>query len=242
MAEFARDEVARRAAGSPTDGSGQAAVRPMSALDAMVPVASEGWPFILVPLGAALLAWGFGRRRVATAGVCVSAFMAFFFRDPERTPPPVVAAVLAPADGRVLEVREDVTDPFVGPGRMVSIFLSPLDVHVNRSPIAGEVVSVEYRPGRFLPAYRQEAAEDNERTVVAIQGAGVRVVVRQVAGALARRVVCRVRPGDRLRSGERFGMIKFGSRLDVIVPDGVRLLVRPDDRVRAGETILGVWG
>jgi phosphatidylserine decarboxylase len=242
MAGFAPDEVTRGAAATPTDGAGRSAATAACGLDAMVPLAPEGWPFILVPLGAALLAWSVGRRRLAAAGLGLSAFMAFFFRDPERTPPPVVAAVLAPADGRVLEVREDVTDPFVGPGRMVSIFLSPLDVHVNRSPIDGEVVGVEYRPGRFLPAYREEAAEENERTVIAIQGSGVRVVVRQVAGTLARRVVCRVRPGDRLRSGERFGMIRFGSRLDVIVPEGVRLLVRPGDRVRAGETILGVWG
>ena len=206
----------------------------------MMPVAPEGWSFILVPLVLAIgLAW-LGWLKVAALGLVLTGFMAFFFRDPERTPPVVPGAVLAPADGRVVEVRDGVLDAFVGPARQVSIFLSPLDVHVNRAPIAAEVVSVEYRPGRFLPAYRPEASAENERATVALQGPGIRLVVRQVAGVLARRVVCRVRPGDRLRSGQRFGIIRFGSRLDVIVPAAVRLRVRSGDRVRAGETVLGV--
>jgi phosphatidylserine decarboxylase len=206
----------------------------------VIPVAPEGWPFILVPLVLAVaLAW-LGSWKVAALGLLLAGFMAFFFRDPERTPPTETGAILAPADGRVTEVRDGVRDPFVGPARQLSIFLSPLDVHVNRSPIAGEVVSVEHRPGRFLPAYRSEASEANERTTLAIQGVRMRLVVRQIAGILARRVVCRVRAGDRLQPGERFGIIKFGSRLDVVVPADVRVRVRPGDRVRAGETILGV--
>lgn len=206
----------------------------------VIPIAPEGWPFILVPLVLVVgLAW-LGWLKVAAVGLLVTGFMAFFFRDPERTPPVVPGAVLAPADGRVVEVRDRVEDPFVGLARQVSIFLSPLDVHVNRSPIEGRVVGVEYRPGRFLPAYRPEASEQNERATLALEGPGLRLVVRQVAGVLARRVVCRVQAGDRLHAGQRFGIIKFGSRLDVIVPAALRLRVRPGDRVRAGETVLGV--
>ena len=140
----------------------------------------------------------------------------------------------------MVDVRGGVDDPFVGAAQAVSIFLSPLDVHVNRSPLAGLVVDVAYRPGAKLAAYRPEASEQNERTVIAIQGETARVVVRQIAGVLARRIVCRVRPGDKLASGERFGLIKFGSRTDLIVPASVRLRVKPGDRVRGGETVMGV--
>jgi phosphatidylserine decarboxylase len=128
----------------------------------------------------------------------------------------------------------------VGEAQAVSIFLSPLDVHVNRSPLAGLVVDVAYRPGAKMAAYHPEASEQNERTVIAIQGEAARVVVRQIAGVLARRIVCRVRSGDKLASGERFGLIKFGSRTDLIVPASVELRVKLGDRVRGGETVMGV--
>ena len=206
----------------------------------MLPIAPEGWVFILAPLVLALvLAWA-GWYKVAALAAAVAAFMAFFFRDPERVSPDVPGAILAPADGRVADVREGLDDPFVGPARQVSIFLSPLDVHVNRAAIEGLVVSVDHRPGVFLPAYRPEASERNERTSIAIQGGSDRVVLRQIAGILARRVVCRVRPGDTLRAGERFGMIRFGSRMDVVMPARARLAVRVGDRVRAGESVVGV--
>jgi phosphatidylserine decarboxylase len=206
----------------------------------MLPIAAEGWGFILVPLAlAALLAWTGWIKAALVLGV-VAAFMAFFFRDPERAAPAVPGAILAPADGRVVDVRVGVDDPFVGPAQAVSIFLSPLDVHVNRSPLAGLVVGVEYRAGAKLAAYRSEASDQNERTSIAIQGEASRVIVRQIAGVLARRIVCRVRPGDKLASGERFGMIKFGSRTDLIMPASVRLSVKPGDRVRGGSTVVGV--
>jgi phosphatidylserine decarboxylase len=206
----------------------------------MLPIAAEGWGFILVPLAlAALSAWTGWTKAALLFGV-LAAFMAFFFRDPDRAAPPVPGAILAPADGRVTDVRSAVDDPFVGAAQAVSIFLSPLDVHVNRSPLAGLVVGVEYRPGAKLAAYRPEASEQNERTTISIQGEAVRVVVRQIAGVLARRIVCRVQPGDKLASGERFGLIKFGSRTDLIVPASVRLRVKAGDRVRGGETVMGV--
>ncbi len=166
--------------------------------------------------------------------------MAYFFRDPEGCAPDVAGAILAPADGRVMDAGSRIEDPFVGPARQVSIFLSPLDVHVNRAPLAGLVVDVARQPGDFLAAYKAEASTRNARTSVAIQGEAARVVVRQVAGVLARRIVCRVRPGDKLAAGERFGMIRFGSRTDVVVPLSARLSVKAGDRVRGGETIVGL--
>lgn len=208
--------------------------------DRMLPIAAEGWGFILVPLVLAILFAWTGWVKVALVLGVVAAFMAFFFRDPERAAPAIPGAILAPADGRVVDVRVGVDDPFVGPAQAVSIFLSPLDVHVNRSPLAGLVVGVEYRPGAKMAAYRPEASDRNERTTIAIQGEAARVVVRQIAGVLARRIVCRVRPGDKLASGERFGLIKFGSRTDLIVPASVQLSVKRGDRVLGGSTVVGV--
>ena len=206
----------------------------------MLPIAAEGWGFILAPLVlAVLLAWTGWIKAALVLGV-VAAFMAFFFRDPARTAPPVPGAILAPAEGRVVDVRAGVNDPFVGDAQAVSIFLSPLDVHVNRSPLAGLVVGVEHHPGAKLAAYRPEASEQNERTSIAIQGEATRVIVRQIAGVLARRIVCRARPGDKLAAGERFGLIKFGSRTDLVIPASVRLRVKAGDRVRGGETVMAV--
>jgi phosphatidylserine decarboxylase len=206
----------------------------------MLPIAPEGWGFILVPFVlAGLVAWA-GWLKLAIVFAGLAAFMAFFFRDPERTAPPVPGAILAPADGKVVDIRASENDPFVGAAQAVSIFLSPLDVHVNRAPFAGLVVDVQYRPGAKMAAYRPEASEQNERTVILIQGEAVRIVVSQIAGVLARRIVCRVRPGDKLSAGERFGLIKFGSRTDLVMPAAVRLRVRKGDRVRGGETVVGV--
>jgi phosphatidylserine decarboxylase len=203
-----------------------------------LPIAREGWPFIAIPgaiaLGLALL----GRRRLALPFAAAAAAAAGFFRDPERAIPAVVNGVLAPADGRVISV-EDAVDSFVGPSVRVAIFLSPLDVHVNRSPLAGVVVDTAYTPGRFVAAY-DPAAEDNERCAVRLQGEHARVTVVQIAGVVARRIVCRVGSGDKLAAGERFGMIRFGSRTDCYMPRGTEITVRPGETVRAGQTVIGV--
>ncbi len=205
-----------------------------------LPIASEGWPFILGPAAVAVvLAWLAWPKTTLAFGL-LALFMAYFFRDPERVPPKREGVVLAPADGKVVEIRE-VTDHFVGPGRRVSIFLSPLDVHINRAPIGGLVVGVEYRAGRFLQAYRAEASEVNERATIRLQGQDLRVAVTQIAGVLARRVVCRLRGGEKLQAGERFGMIRFGSRVDLILPQGVGIEALVGDRVRGGESIIGAF-
>jgi phosphatidylserine decarboxylase len=204
-----------------------------------IPVAREGWPFVLVPGAvAALLALG-GRRRLALPFAAASLASLGFFRDPERITPVAAHGVIAPADGRVTIVDE-VEDPFVGPALRVSVFLSPFDVHVIRSPITGLVVGTVYTSGRFLPAYRPEAGEENERCAVHIEGGATRVTVVQIAGVAARRVVCRVGAGDRVEAGERIGIIRFGSRTDCLMPRGTLALVHPGDRVVGGETVIGM--
>ena len=204
-----------------------------------IPVASEGWPFIL-PLAAAACIMDWMGWWAAAAVFMVAALACLgFFRDPERTPPTLPGAVVAPADGRVMVVTEAM-DPWVGPATRVSIFLSPLDVHVNRAPVGGLVKNVEYAPGRFLAAYRPEASEENERCTVSVEGETARVAVKQIAGVLARRIVCRVRPGDSLRAGQRYGLIRFGSRTDLVVPRSTEIRVRVGDRVRGGESVMGV--
>ncbi|HEY3066910.1 MAG TPA: phosphatidylserine decarboxylase [Methylomirabilota bacterium] len=212
---------------------------PDVSVERRLPIAPEGWPFIATPaVLAAVLALG-GRRRLAVPFVAAAAVALGFFRDPERAVPALPHAVLSPADGRVTLVDE-VEDDFVGPAVRVAIFLSPLDVHVNRSPIAALVAETTYRPGRFLAAYRPEAGEANERMTLHLQGEGARVTVRQIAGVVARRIVCRVAPGDKLAAGERFGMIRFGSRTDCIMPRATRLQIRAGDPVTGGVSVLGM--
>jgi phosphatidylserine decarboxylase len=203
------------------------------------PVAREGWPFIVIPAAIAA-GLALARRRVlATPFALASLASLGFFRDPERDVPRVARGVLSPADGRVVSIDEAIDD-FVGPALRVSIFLSPLDVHVNRAPIEGRVVSTRYRPGKFLAAYDPEAGDVNECMAIHLQGAdGVRVTVMQIAGVLARRVVCRVSEGDKLVAGERFGMIRFGSRTDCYLPRGTRVRVRRGQRAIGGVTVIG---
>jgi phosphatidylserine decarboxylase len=204
-----------------------------------LPVAPEGWPFILVPAAVAAGLAMTGRRKLALPFAAASAASLGFFRDPERPFTPVQNAVFSPADGRVTEVA-DAVDPFVGPAVRVATFLSPLDVHVNRAPISGLVVSAVYTPGRFVAAFRPGADEVNERCALYLQGENARVTVVQVAGVAARRIVCRVGPGDKLAAGERFGMIRFGSRTDCYMPRGTALRVKTGDRVVGGVTVLGI--
>jgi phosphatidylserine decarboxylase len=203
-----------------------------------LPVAREGWPFIAIPAAIAAGLALVGRRGLALPFAAASLASLGFFRDPERETPAIPGAVLSPADGKVISVDE-LDDPFVGPSRRVAIFLSPLDVHVNRAPIAGLVVGVTYSRGRFVPAYQPEAGRVNERCIVNLQGETARMTVVQIAGVVARRIVCRVGPGEKLAAGERFGMIRFGSRTDCIMPRSTRVSVEPGDRVVGGITVVG---
>ena len=166
------------------------------------------------------------------------AFMAYFFRDPKRVPPSDPNVVVAPADGRVTRIAS-VTSEGANASTLVSIFLSPFDVHINRSPIAGRVLDISYSPGKFLMATNEKASDVNEQNLLVIQGEKVTVICKQIAGILARRVVCWTKKGDNLALGQRFGMIKFSSRTDVILPANVTVTVKQGTRVEGGVTIIG---
>jgi len=200
----------------------------------------DGLPFIAAALVPALGLLAIRRTGWALGCAGLASFFAYFFRDPARRVPAGAGLVVSPADGRVMvagAAEADAAPP--GDWTQITIFLSPLDVHINRTPLAGRVTRVEYRPGRFLPAYRPEARE-NERNELWLDHDGRTVVVRQVVGVLARRIVCRVAEGDELARGERIGLMKFGSRMDVFLPPSADLRVRVGDRVRGGETVLAV--
>ena len=198
-----------------------------------------GWPFVFG--GAALAAlMGLGAGWTWGVAACVlPAFLLFFFRDPHRTVTARAQDVLSPADGRVMVVGEPIGDFAGTPWQQVSIFLSPMDVHVNRMPVSGRVTQVRYHPGRFLPAYRREAGDLNEYTEVTVDVGGRAVIVRQIVGVLARRIVCRVREGDVVAAGDRFGVMKFGSRMDVFLPPDTTLRVKVGDRVIGGISVIG---
>ena len=202
-----------------------------------LPIAREGWPFILPVLGLAIL----GLALMPVVGwffLALTGFMVYFFRDPERVSPVSPGLLLAPADGTIVAViplQHDLVQPT---GTLVSIFLSVFDVHINRAPMAGRVVDVQYQPGRFLPAFRADASGLNEQNVVTLQAGETRVVIKQIAGILARRIVCRVKAGDKLSLGERFGLIRFGSRVDIFIPPEFAVHARPGEHVRGGESVL----
>ena len=197
-----------------------------------------GWPFVFGGVAlAALIGWGAGWTWGAAACV-LPAFLLFFFRDPDRQVIARAGDVLSPADGRVMVAGEPIGDFAGTPWQQVSIFLSPMDVHVNRMPVGGRVTKVRYHAGRFLPAYRREAGDLNEYTEVTVDVGGRPVIVRQIVGVLARRIVCRVREGDMVAPGDRFGVMKFGSRMDVFLPPDATIRVKPGDRVVGGVTVI----
>jgi phosphatidylserine decarboxylase len=197
-------------------------------------IVKESIPYILVPGLIAVAAAVFGFWYVAAFLFVVTVFMAFFFRDPKRVPPSDPDVVVSPADGRVTRIGAGAAGTNV-----ISIFLSPLDVHINRSPIPGKIIDVTYSPGKFLMATNEKASLVNEQNALTIQGEKITVVCKQIAGILARRVVCWKEKGDNLGLGERFGMIKFSSRTDVLLPPNVQITVKEGQRVRGGTTVIG---
>ena len=200
-----------------------------------------GLPFIGGALVLALVSGAVVGWIPAVFFIALGAFFAFFFRDPERSAPRDEHAVLAPADGKVMVAGPAVAEAAPpGAWQQISIFLSPMDVHVNRIPVTGRVTRVSYSPGRFLPAYRPEAASSNERSEIWIDHGGQMVVARQIVGILARRVVCRAEVGADVRAGDRFGIMKFGSRMDIFVPLNATILVTVGQMVRGGETVIAV--
>jgi phosphatidylserine decarboxylase len=200
-------------------------------------IVRESIPYIVVPLLLSVAATVVGLWYVGLLLLVVALFMAFFFRDPKRTPPNDTDVVVSPADGRVTRIESPPAQ--TGAPTLISIFLSPLDVHINRSPIPGKIVDVVYSPGKFLMATNSRASVVNEQNALTIQGEKITVVCKQIAGILARRIVCWKGTGDRLKLGERFGMIKFSSRTDVLLPANVKVTVAEGDRVRGGITVIG---
>lgn len=198
----------------------------------------SGYPFILGALVPAVALLALGYRLSSVPFFVLTGFFLFFFRDPERTIRTGEDLVLSPADGRVL-VAGPADARIAPPGRwnQISIFLSPTDVHVNRIPASGRITKVEYVPGKFLPAYHHDATL-NERTEIWLDSGGRTVVFRQVVGMLARRIVCRVSVGQEVKAGDRFGVMKFGSRMDVFVPVDADIRVKVKDAVVAGDTVL----
>lgn len=203
--------------------------------------AREGYPLIITSGFLAALSWALGWTAAGVLLVLITLGLAGFFRDPERIVPHGENLVLSPADGKVVSIAPATeSELFQGAATRISIFLSPLDVHINRMPVAGKIDDVNYKRGSFLAAYKTEASERNEQNALKIMsGGGHTVGVVQIAGVLARRIICRVRQGQSLGCGERFGLIMFGSRTDTYLPAGCSVEVVEGQRVKGGETILG---
>lgn len=196
----------------------------------------DGYFYALGLIVAAVIVGWFAHPALASAPVLLALFFLWFFRDPERDIPGAAGAVVSPADGKVTDVSWVTVD-----GKKqarISIFLSVFDVHVNRSPISGIVREVSYRRGKFLNAMNQASAEENEQNIVRVEGDGQVVVFKQIAGLLARRIVFHPKVGDRIERGQRVGLIKFGSRTDVVLNAAASLQVKVGDRVRGGASVL----
>jgi len=206
-----------------------------------------GWPFIGIAAVITVLLSLFGGVALMF-GLILFAWVVYFFRDPKRVTPTRDGLVVSPADGRVILIADVVPDRDLGlgdePRTRVSIFLNVFDVHVNRSPVDGEVVHTHYRAGKFVNASLDKASIDNERNALALvmsgehRFAGQKIGVVQIAGLIARRIICTVKPNDKLKAGERFGLIRFGSRTDIYLPQGLRPLVCIGQRMGGGETII----
>lgn len=192
----------------------------------------EGFPFVIISLLIAIIFSYFGFWILAIAFAILTLFMVYFFRDPNRTISIEADIIVSAADGKVTRIEENEN------GKLVSVFLSPLDVHINRAPIAGKIVEVDYIRGKKVPATRNDASFINERNSIKIEGEKMTVVCTQIAGIVARRIVCWNKLGDNLEIGQKYGLIKFSSRTDLLMPDNVEILVKIGDRVVGGETII----
>ena len=205
-----------------------------------MPIARDGLFFILPALALAVVAWFLGLAPLGLLFLLLALAFIFFFRDPRRTPPPGEHLLVAPADGRVVRTdRLDHQPELGGPAQRVSIFLSLYDVHVTRSPVAADVARVDYRPGTFFRADKDEASLHNESRTLVLAGGPVPLIVKQIVGVAARRIKCFVKAGERVARGQRIGLMYFGSRVEVVLPPEVLLRVAAGQRVKAGESVIG---
>jgi phosphatidylserine decarboxylase len=208
-----------------------------------VPVAKEGLVFILPALLLTVLFWGLGFPLAGLVTFVLFLFFLFFFRNPKRTYNCKEDELVSPADGRVMGVEEMMEEGFIGQmTKRISIFMSVTDVHVNRAPCEGSIVQVRHMNGRYRLAFKSHIENENERNYLVLEGKGERFLLVQIAGFLARRIICYVKPGDRIGKGEPFGMIAFGSRVDIYMPPHYESMVKSGDKVRAGQTTLARKG
>jgi phosphatidylserine decarboxylase len=206
-----------------------------------IPIAAEGWPFI-IPLAIVTgLLFAFGWRNTALVSLVLTLFVLFFFRDPDRSIPEGKGIVVSPADGKVIVIKDIYEPTFLKQEvKQISIFLSVFNVHVNRAPIGGAVEVVKYNPGKFHVASVDKASLDNEQTAMLIASGNDKILVKQIAGLIARRIVCYAGPGDTIKTGERYGLIRFGSRVDLFLPRTAEIKVKLGDRVRGAQDVIGV--
>ncbi len=204
-----------------------------------MPVAKEGILFIAIPLILSILSFIFSIEPLAILFLTVSLFMVFFFRDPLRKIPFKENVVLSPADGKIVEMKEEEDDIFRGKKFFkTSIFMSPLNVHINRAPLKGKVEKIIYRPGYFKPAYKEESRR-NEQNIILMNTERGKVIIKQIAGIIARRVVCSLKENQEVKAGDKIGMIIFGSRVELFLAEKPNVKVKPGEKVKGGETIIG---
>jgi phosphatidylserine decarboxylase len=196
-------------------------------------IAKEGYPFILPILALGIVALAFRWYGVGIAILGLSAFVTFFFRDPDRIFAGTANQIASPADGKIVSIRK------VDDSEAISIFLSVFDVHINRAPTSGKITEIEYRKGKFLAAFGEKASVENEQNVITMNHEGQAVMFSQIAGVVARRIVCWRKPGEELKVGDRIGLIKFGSRVDIFLPAGSKILIKKGQKVKGGETVIG---
>ncbi len=206
-----------------------------------IPVASEGWPFIIPLAIVTALLFALGWKNTGVVALALTLFVLFFFRDPERRIPEGKDLVVSPADGKIIVVK-DVFEPayLKQDVKQVSIFLSVFNVHVNRSPVDGKVELVKYNPGKFHVASVDKASLDNEQTAMVVANGQYKILVKQIAGLIARRIVCYAKAGDTIKRGDRYGLIRFGSRVDIFLPKNAEIKVKPGDRVKGARDVIAV--
>jgi phosphatidylserine decarboxylase len=206
-----------------------------------MPVAAEGWPFILPLAVITALLFALGWKQTGIVVLVLTLFVLFFFRDPERTVPEGRGMVVSPADGRVIMIKDLFEPTYLKQDvKQISIFLSVFNVHVNRSPIEGTVELVRYNPGKFHVASVDKASLDNEQTAMVIADGRNRILVKQIAGLIARRIVCYAKAGDTIKRGDRYGLIRFGSRVDIFIPKNADIKVRLGDRIKGARDVIAV--
>ena len=207
-----------------------------------LPLAREGFPFIFIGIGITVIFAFLGWTTLTVITSVITVFVIYFFRDPERHHPKEKNAVLTPADGRILEVKhvDEKINPLGQPSIKVSIFMNVFNVHVNRIPIEGTIKKIAYHPGKFLSADLDKASEQNENNRITLETVDAReILVIQIAGLVARRIACWVDKGDTVKTGQRFGLIRFGSRLEVFLPADSKIIAQVQQKVKAGETVIG---